>query len=170
MKPNAIKKLAIRCSAHLQQEEHVLRETLRIVEETRESLLHRDGERLEKNVDEQRRILHAAESMRNQREGVRGEIAMLLEVPPDTATVSSLVQIAPDPIRSDLRDSRKRLRKLAARVRTMHRTNAVLALQTNRVVGEALHRIIGMQVVNTGYARKGLQKLSSTPALVDTDT
>lgn len=170
MTTSEIKKLATRCSVHLQQEEAVLKETLRIVEETREGLLARDGQRLEHSVAEQQKTFEAAAAIRIRREAMRQEIAESLELAPEQATISRLADQSPAAVGNQLRDSRTRLSKLIARVRTMHRTNAVLAIQTNRIVANALHKLIGLDVENASYARNGKQPLPAAPAVVDTDT
>ena len=170
MNANEIKKLATRCSAHLQREEAVLQETLRIVEETREGLLARDGERLERSVTEQQKTFEAAEAIRVRREAMRKEIAALLDLTLEKATITRLAEKSPIAVGNELRNSRTRLSKLVARVRTMHRTNAVLAIQTNRIVANALHKLIGLDMENASYAKNGKQPLPAAPAVVDTDT
>ena len=170
MNSNEIKKLATRCSIHLQQEEAVLKETLRIVEETREGLLQRNGERLERSVLEQQRTFEAAAAIRTRRMSMRQDIAKQLEVDLEKATISNLADKSPLPVGNELRESRVRLSKLVARVRTMHRTNAVLAIQTNRIVANALHKLIGQDIENASYARDGMHPPPAAPAVLDTDT
>ncbi len=170
MDTEVVEKLALRCVAHLQQEEAMLRESFRIVEATRESLLLRDGALLQVTVDQQRHTATAADALRTERERMRTDIAQTLDVAHDRATVSNLAKQASDAVAKELRATQQRLTRLAARVQTLHRANAVLALQTNHMVAGALQKLIGAHLSETSYARNGERQRSAAPGWIDTNT
>lgn len=148
----------------------MLRESLRIVETTRQCLLLRDGEGLQQSVEQQVHTATAAESLRERRNHLRNEIAELLGLDPRDATVSELADHAPSPFDIELRELRSRMGRLAIRIGTLHRANAVLALQTNHIVAGALQKLLGNQLSRTSYAKTGLHQNSNSPSLIDTDT
>ena len=167
MNQEAIDRLALRCLAHLQQEETLLRETLRIVEATRESLLVRDGELLEANVRQHQHTVEAADDLRARREVMRDDIAELLQISRGSATVSVLAKRATTG--HQLMETRERLGKIARRVRTLHRANAVLSVQTNYMIAGALQNLLGEQLAETRYARTGRTQAIRGSQIIDTD-
>ncbi len=161
--------LALRCLAHLQQEEAMLQATLSLVEETRAGLLKRDWTILREALDKQQHTIAASAELSKQRDQLRAQIAAELELSSEDATIGALAAHTTDSLREQLLLARGRLTKSTSRINVLNRANTVLAMQTNHIVTDMIHHLVGVKPQPRNYARTGLMETTDHSSILDTD-
>jgi hypothetical protein len=118
--------LARACLSHLGREEQALRSTLETLGVVRAAALAADIGRLEDLRGLQDESALVTESLRCERDGLRGRIATLLRIPAADATLESLALHLGGPSGEYLRSAAGRVRDLAGRVDRLNLSNATV--------------------------------------------
>ncbi len=73
--------LALRCLAHLEQEDAMLQASWELVQQTRKALLERDQQRLHELLERQQPTAVAAQKLHSARQMIRRDIAACFSIP-----------------------------------------------------------------------------------------
>lgn len=147
--------LALRCLAHLEQEEAMLQASWELVQQTRQALLERDQQRLHALLERQQTTAAAAQKLHAARQNIRCEIAACFSIPAENASLGYLAQRASAERRGQLLSYRRQLSELAEKVDLLNRGNVALAGQVMDLLHGVLHRLTGENPQPTRYERTG---------------
>lgn len=147
--------LALRCLAHLEQEDAMLQASWELVQQTRKALLERDQQRPHELLERQQSTAAAAQKLHAARQMIRRDIAACFSIPAEDASLGYLAQRTSADRRDQLLSQRRQLSDLAEKVDLLNRGNVALAGQVMELLHGVLHRLTGENPQPARYERTG---------------
>ena len=126
------------CLAYLQREEEFLTRVLEVTEDMRESLLSRNDNEIMKLMDRYELISGDAEGLSKSRRDIRKRMVQELEVAPEEATVTLLLQHCDRHNKNALAAVQNRVHELGNKLNVLLSANSNLALQMLEVLNRRL--------------------------------
>lgn len=147
-------KIATQTLEHLATEQEALEAILDCVGRVRTALLERDDTSLDEAVESMQTLQKRQAELRTVREHLQSQAASLLEVAPQTLSLSLLIKRLPPYLAQALSDQQRTLRSLVRDVNRLNRGNMMLISNSAQLTRHVMEVLTGKPIVQR-YGKDG---------------
>ncbi len=152
--------------AHLRDEEASLAAMLQAVRDVHGALRHLDDDALRQSLEDEARVLRAAEALQQRRRQLRSELSEVLGVPAEETTLRRILSATTGALRETVERCRQSLAEMAAEMNRLNRQNAAMIRQSLSIAHGIIGRLTGTAAVGESYNADGGRDVSHVGSLV----
>lgn len=140
---------------HLHDEEASLSAMLQAVRDVHGALRHLNDDTLRQALEEEARVLKAAETLQRRRSQLRSELSVVLGLPAEETTLRRIVAATTGSLREAVERCRTILAEMAAEMNRLNRQNAAMIQQSLSITHGIIGRLTGAAGVGESYNADG---------------
>jgi len=152
--------------AHLHDEEASLSAMLQAVRDVHGALRHLNDDKLRQAIEEEARVLRAAEGLQPRRCQLRSDLSDVLGVPAEEITLCRILSATTGSLRETVERFRQSLAEMAAEMNRLNRQNAAMIRQSLSITKGIIGRLTGTAAVGESYNAGGGKEEAHMGSLV----